>query len=61
MAEQGASLIVFTSEYPEISKIADRCAVMYMGRIAKIFDRSELNEAEMMHYATGSGGKAEEQ
>lgn len=59
LASQGVSMIVFTSEYPEIVKIADRCAVMYMGRIARIFERDEFDEANMMHYATGSGGKAE--
>lgn len=57
---EGASLIVFTSEYPEITKIADRCIVMYNGEIARIFERSELNETEIMRCATGSSRKVEQ-
>lgn len=60
MAAEGASLIVFTSEYPEITKIADRCAVMYNGEIARIFERNELNETEIMRCATGSSRKVEQ-
>lgn len=59
MAAEGSSLIVFTSEYPEIVKIADRCVVMYNGEISRIFDRNELNETEIMRCATGGNRKVE--
>ena len=57
LAEEGKSVLVFSSEYPEIHKIADRCLVMYKGEINKEFSRSELNELDVMYYATGSNKK----
>ena len=57
LAEQGKSVIVFSSEYPEIHRIADRCLVMYKGEINKVFTRDELNEIDVMYYATGSNKK----
>ena len=57
LAEQGKSVIVFSSEYPEIHRIADRCLVMYKGEINKVFTREELNEIDVMYYATGSNKK----
>jgi ribose transport system ATP-binding protein len=58
LAEKGKSVLVFSSEYPEIHRIADRCLVMYKGEINKEFSRSELNEVDVMYYATGSNKKA---
>jgi len=57
LAEQGKSVIVFSSEYPEIHKIADTCLVLYKGEINKKFTRDELNEMDVMYYATGSNKK----
>jgi ribose transport system ATP-binding protein len=57
LAERGVSIIVFSSEYPEITKIGDRCIVMYNGQIAKEFDRKDFSEAAIMYYATGSDRK----
>jgi len=59
LAEQGKSVLVFSSEYPEIHKIADTCLVMYKGEINKQFNRDELNEMDVMYYATGSNKKGE--
>ena len=58
LADAGASIIVFTQEYPEIQKIGDRCIVMYDGQISKTFERDEFDEAEIMYYSTGSDRKA---
>lgn len=54
LAEQGKSIIVFSSEFPEIYKVANRCLVMYKGRINKELTRAQLNELDVMYYATGS-------
>ena len=54
LAEQGKSIIVFTSEFPEIYKVANRCLVMYKGRINAQLTRAQLNEVDVMYYATGS-------
>ncbi len=59
LAQQGVSIIVFTSEYPEIAKIGDRCIVMYDGEISATFDRKDFDENKIMYYATGSDRKAE--
>ena len=54
LAREGKSILLFSSEFPEIRKVADRCVILYKGRINKILDRSEMNEADMMFYSTGS-------
>ncbi|MGD9964310.1 MAG: sugar ABC transporter ATP-binding protein [Candidatus Izemoplasmatales bacterium] len=57
LAEQGKSIIVFSSEFPEIYKICHRCIIMYRGEINKILNHDELNEVDMMYYSTGSNRK----
>lgn len=59
LSKEGKTVIVFTSEFPEIQKIAHRCIVMYRGRINKIFHRDDLNEVDVMYYSTGSNIKEE--
>lgn len=54
IARSGKSIIVFSNEYPEIHQIADRCLVMYKGRISGILDRTVLSEVKVMEYSTGS-------
>lgn len=33
LAKQGKAIIVFSSEFPEIYKVADSCMVLYKGRV----------------------------
>lgn len=54
LAKNGKAIIVFSSEFPEIYKLADRCIVLYKGKINAVMQRSQLNEAAVMHYATGA-------
>jgi ribose transport system ATP-binding protein len=54
LAESGKAILVFSSEFPEIYKVADKCMVMYMGQVAATLSRSELTEKDMMYYATGA-------
>ena len=54
LAKRGKSLIVFSAEFPEIYKIADRCLVMYKGHINAELNRDDLTEINVMYYATGS-------
>lgn len=54
LAIKGKSIIVFSAEFPEIYKIADRCLVMYKGRVNAELTREELTEVKVMFYATGS-------
>ena len=57
LSEQGKSIIVFSSEFPEIHKIAHRCIIMYKGEINKVLRHDELNEVDVMYYSTGSNRK----
>ncbi len=54
---QGKSIIVFTSEYTELHKIANNVIVMYRGEINKKLNHEELDELNVMYYATGSNLK----
>ncbi len=54
IAAQGKSILVFTNEYPEIMQVADRCLVMYKGRIVKELDRKSITEVAIMAYSTGT-------
>ncbi len=54
LAKSGKAIVVFSSEFPEIYKVADRCIVLYKGRINAQLSRAQLTEAALMHYATGA-------
>jgi len=60
LAKQKVSIILFSSEFPEIQKVGDRCIVMYKGRINTVLDRSEFSEGKIMYYATGANKHGEE-
>lgn len=60
LAKQKVSIILFSSEFPEIQKVGDRCIVMYKGRINTVLDRSEFSESKIMYYATGANKHGEE-
>ena len=53
-AHNGKTVIINTLEIPEIKKVSDRCVVFYSGQIAKIFDHDEINEQDVMLYATNA-------
>lgn len=55
LAREGKGVIVFSTEFPEIWHIADRCIVMYKGRLNGDLPRAELTEVAMMAHSTGSG------
>lgn len=57
LSRLGKSIIVFTSEYPEIQKISHRCIIMYQGEINKILEHKDLSENAVMYYSTGANKK----
>jgi len=57
LAAQGKGVIVFTSEYPEIHQLADRCLVLYKGKPAAVLSRDEISEVAIMEYSTGTRGE----
>ena len=51
LAEQGAAVVMISSEMPEILGMSDRVMVMREGRTAGILDRREANQVELMRLA----------
>ncbi|AMC93974.1 ABC transporter [Erysipelothrix larvae] len=57
IADEGKSIIVFSSEIPEIQKISHRCIVMYRGEINRILHEDDITEMNVMYYSTGANKK----
>lgn len=53
LAEQGAAIIVISSELPEIIGICDRIVVMHEGRVTGCISREEATQERIMHFALG--------
>ena len=51
LAAEGRSVIVVSSELPEIMRVADRVMVMREGRIAGVLDREKLSEEAIVALA----------
>ncbi len=54
LAKAGKSVIVFSSEFPEIYKVADSCMVLYKGRVNAVMNRDQMTEKSVMYYSTGA-------
>jgi ribose transport system ATP-binding protein len=53
LAEQGAAIIMISSELPEVLGMSDRILVMHEGHIAGELSREEATQEKIMHLATG--------
>lgn len=53
LRKQGVSIIMISSELPEIINMSDRVVVMSHGKITKILNKEELSQENIMHYALG--------
>lgn len=54
LVKDGASIIMISSDMPEIMKMSDRIMVMYHGQIANIFDNtSDLSQEQILSSAIG--------
>ena len=51
LAAEGRSVIVVSSELPEIMRVADRVLVMREGRIAGVLERGDLTEEAIVALA----------
>jgi ribose transport system ATP-binding protein len=54
MAKEGKAVLLFSTEFPEIQQVADRCIVMYRGKINTILERKEISEVKIMAHSTGT-------
>lgn len=52
-AEAGASVIVVSSELPELLGLCNRIAVMHEGRLSAVFDASSVTEPELLSVCYG--------
>ncbi|WP_297000689.1 MULTISPECIES: sugar ABC transporter ATP-binding protein [unclassified Thalassospira] len=57
LTKRGKSVILLSSEMPEMLGLSDRIAVMAAGRITGILEGNDRNEHEIMRHATGISGK----
>ncbi|KJR44822.1 Inositol transport system ATP-binding protein [Desulfosporosinus sp. I2] len=53
LAKEGKTIIMISSELPEVLGMSDRIVVMCEGRMTGILDRSEADQTTVMRYATG--------
>ena len=51
MCMQGMSVVIITSEMPELMAMSDRAIIMCNGRISRTLDRSEFNQETIMEAA----------
>jgi len=63
LADRGMSIILTSSELPELVNLPDRCVVLYKGRIAAEFsqdtmDTGQLVAAQIGHSADRAAGRA---
>jgi ribose transport system ATP-binding protein len=54
MAGEGKAVLIFSTEFPEIQQVADRCVVMYKGTINTILERKDISEVRIMAHSTGT-------
>ena len=55
LAGQGKSIIMVSSELPEVMGMSDRIMIMHEGKMTGILENTkDLTQAEIMRYATGS-------
>jgi ribose transport system ATP-binding protein len=52
LASEGKSIIMISSELPEVLRMSDRIAVMCEGRLTGIIDNKDANQQTIMQYAT---------
>jgi len=55
MAEQGAAILMISSELPEVLGMSDRIAVMRGGRIRAVLNRDEATQQRVLALALGQG------
>jgi ABC-type sugar transport system ATPase subunit len=54
LAKAGKSIIMISSEMPEVLGMSDRILVMSGGRLIGILDRKEATQEKILLYATGT-------
>lgn len=55
LSDEGISIIMISSELPEVLGMSDRVLVMHKGKMQTIIDGRQATQEKIMHYATGGG------
>ena len=58
-ASQGGSVLFYSSELPEVVQLADRCLVLYNGRIFRTFEGDAITEQALVAAMLGHGAASE--
>jgi ribose transport system ATP-binding protein len=53
LAAEGVTIIMISSELPEILGMSDRILVMHEGKLAAVMDKTQATQEKIMHAATG--------
>jgi ribose transport system ATP-binding protein len=53
LAEQGAVILMISSDMEEVLHVSDRVAVMHEGQITGMLERADCNEENIMQLAVG--------
>jgi ABC-type sugar transport system ATPase subunit len=53
LVKEGVSIIMISSDLPEVINMSDRIVVMYKGKIQTILNKDDFSQETIMHYATG--------
>ena len=61
LAASGCAIILISSEMTEIIGLSHRVAVMCQGRLTGILEGGEIEEHEIMRYATGLKGSGQDE
>jgi ribose transport system ATP-binding protein len=59
LVDAGKSIIMISSELPEVLRLSHRIVVMANGRITGILDNEDADQAKIMDYATRTGDEKE--
>ena len=57
IVKNGKSIIMISSELPELLGMSDRIAVMHRGKINRIVNKEEANQELLLELASGVGGE----
>ena len=58
LAREGRSVIVISSDMPEILGLSDRVLVMRQGRVAGLLEGAAITETDVVRLVMGTNGKA---
>ncbi|MCD8140028.1 MAG: hypothetical protein LUE17_09685 [Planctomycetaceae bacterium] len=54
LTASGMTILLITSELPEMMAMADRILVMHRGEVSAEFDRSNATQEKIVHAAMGA-------